>query len=93
MKARHEVCQAGAAVLLHGYMPAVVLKIERDEDGRLCADCRVTVRRRGLGPHGYTPGELVNVRAADAIPRDLVHVSRHRTGALVWNNFSIEMTA
>lgn len=94
-RARHDVCKPGAAVRLHGYAPARVDRIERDEDGRVYAHCIVTGRgpdwQAGrIGPHGYRTGERVAVRASEAVPRDIIRVSRQRMGALVWPVFSVE---
>lgn len=94
-RARHTVCKAGAAVRLHGYAPARVDWIERDEDGRVSAHCIVTGRgpdwRAGnIGPHGYRTGERVTVRASEAVPRDIIRISRQSPGRLVWPVFSVE---
>lgn len=99
--ARHDVCKAGAAVRLHGYAPARVLFLEHERrgpdysSGTWMAHCIVTGRgpdwKAGrIGPHGYRTGERVTVRASEAVPRDLIRVSRQRTGALVWPVFSVE---
>ena len=93
-RARHVECKPGAAVRLHGYMPARVVTIEREYNGphwdtaTLYAHCRVTVRSAGIGPHGYRPGELVRVRAGDAVPRDLIRV-RRGSGRLYWPTFTV----
>jgi hypothetical protein len=89
MMKKHTICRPGAAVRLHGYMPAVVLAIRADGDGALVADVRVTVRRAGIGPHGYRPGELTTVRACHAIPRDIIRISRQHMGAFYWPSFAI----
>lgn len=72
MRARHTVLKVGAAVRLHGYMPARVI---------------VTVRRTGIGPHGYRPGQRVRVYARDAVPRDLIRVKRGSHGRLCWPSY------
>lgn len=94
---RHTVCKAGAAVRLHGYVPARVLAVYVDaSDGRLWAECRITARGPDwsagrIGPHGYRAGGLAYVRASEAVPRDLIRVSRQRCGALWWPAFSVEL--
>jgi len=95
---RHTVCKAGAAVRLHGYAPARVLAVfVRAGESGVWAECRITARgpdwKAGqVGPHGYRPGQLVYVRAGDAVPRDIIRVSRQRMGALVWPSFDIRTT-
>lgn len=89
---KHYVCKAGACVRLHGYAPALVLAVYQ-ADGATWAHCRVTLRRRGIGPHGFRPGELVNVRACHAIPRDLIRVSRQQFGRLIWGAFDVQVSA
>lgn len=96
--ARHDVCKAGAAVRLHGYAPARVVSIETDarfSPPFTWAHCIVTGRgpdwKAGrIGPHGYRTGERVTVRASEAVPRDVIRVSRQRMGAIVWPVFSVE---
>lgn len=93
-RARHIECKVGAAVRLHGYMPARVTMIEVEhtapnyDRGIVYAYCRVTVRRAGIGPHGYRPGEYVRVLACDAVPRDLIRVQRG-SGRLYWSTFKV----
>lgn len=89
MKRKHYTCKPGAAVRLHGYMPAKVMGIERDEDGVVWARCIVTVRRSGIGPHGYGPGQMVWVRSSQAVPRDCIRVARG-SGRLYWPVFAVE---
>lgn len=92
---KHTVCRKGAAVRLHGYAPAVVWVVYYDGDGDLWAVCRITGRGpdrkagRVPGPHGYRTGEVVTVRAADAVPRDRIYT---RTGRICWHDFTIEPT-
>jgi hypothetical protein len=83
----HTECKAGAAVLLHGYAPATVLRIYREagKHGALMAECRITMRRKA-GPHGYIPGEIVTLHAFHAIPRDCVYTDH---GRIAWHNFTI----
>ena len=84
----HTVCKQGAAVRLHGYAPARVERIEREESGRVVAHCRITARHK-RGPHGYTLGERVRVSASEAVPRDCIRTMRG-SGRLVWPAFSVE---
>lgn len=91
---RHTVCKQGAAVRVDGYAPARVLEVYRDEDGAVFARCRITARgpdwKAGrIGPHGYRSGELVNVRASRAVPRDCIRTERG-SGRLYWPIFSVE---
>ncbi len=86
-KTRHTVCRKGAAVRLHGYAPARVERLEFAH-GRWMAHCVITARRK-VGPQGYRPGERVTVPANEAIPRDIIRISRQYTGRLVWPAFDI----
>lgn len=87
---RHTVCRKGAAVRLHGYAPARVERLELVH-GRWMAHCVITARRK-VGPQGYRPGERVTVPASEAIPRDIIRISRKYTGRLVWPAFDIDVT-
>lgn len=100
-RARHDVCKPGAAVRLHGYAPARVEYLEtvytgpHYDRGTVYAHCIVTGRGPNrsagrIGPHGYRPGERVTVRACEAVPRDIIRVSRQHTGALTWPAFDVE---
>lgn len=95
---RHIECKAGAAVRLHGYVPARVLAVfPRAGESGLTAECRVTARGAdwkagNIGPHGYRPGQVVYVRVAEAIPRDIIRVSRQSFGRLVWPHFTVRTT-
>lgn len=86
---KHTVCKAGAAVRIHGYAPARVLRLEQVRDGTWLAHCIITARRK-IGPHGYRPGERVTVPASDAVPRDIIRISRTFTGRLIWSAFNVE---
>lgn len=92
MKNKHTTCRIGAAVRLHGYAPARVLAFHRvhvsDFAPYWTVDCLITTRSK-IGPHGYRPREVVNVRAHDAVPRDIIRVSRQHPGALYWPSFAI----
>ena len=89
---KHLTCKAGAAVRLHLYMPARVVRVWRDAlFDCLRADCIVTVRRAGVGPHGYRPGEHVTVRASEAVPRDCIRVMRGTSGRLAASHFDCEV--
>lgn len=90
MKHSHVTCKPGAAVRLHGYMPARVESLEMCKDWTLpvaMANCVITARRE-YGPHGYKPGERVTVYAYQAVPRDLVRTARG-SGRLYWSGFDI----
>lgn len=100
-RARHTVCKAGAAVRLHGYAPARILYLEHERRGpdysrgTWLAHCIITARgpdwKAGrIGPHGYRAGERVTVPASDAVPRDIIRISRQSPGRLVWSAFTIE---
>lgn len=92
-KTRHMVCKPGAAVRLHGYMPARVLELCRlDDCGTVYAKCVVTVKRAGIGPHGYKPGEVVTVRVGEAVPRDCIRVARGSGGRLTWGPVEYRFT-
>ena len=87
---KHYICKPGAAVRLHGYMPARVVAVRREDwTGRIVADCVVTVRRAGIGPHGYRPGDEVTVLGSHAVPRDCIRVERG-SGRLMWPVFAVE---
>lgn len=94
-RVRHTVCKPGAAVRIHGYAPARVVRLEYERmgpdysRGRWWAHCIITARGK-IGPHGYRPGERVTVPASDAIPRDIIRISRQSPGRLVWPAFTIE---
>lgn len=90
-RARHTVCKPGAAVRIHGYAPARVLRLEQVHGGPWLAHCIITAREK-IGPHGYQPGERVTVPANDAIPRDIIRISRQSPGRLIWPAFDIEAT-
>ena len=92
---KYTVCRAGAAVRLHGYAPARVLRVAFDDGGVCMAECKITARgpdwkRGNIGPHGYRPGDIVCVRAFLAVPRDIIRVSRKYTGRIIWHPFSIK---
>ena len=97
-RTRHTECKAGAAVRLHGYAPARVLAVfPRAGESGLWAECRITARapdwqRGNIGPHGYRSGALVYVRAGEAIPRDIIRISRQSLGRLIWPHFTIRTT-
>lgn len=94
MKAKHFVTKAGASVRLHGYAPAKVMAVfPRAGEPGLWAECRITGRnwRGQIGPHGYRTGQVVYVRAHEAVPRDLIKVQRG-SGKLYWPAFEIETT-
>jgi len=88
MKAKHLVCKKGAAVRLDGFKAAKVLAIYHD-DGKIYAQCRITCRK----PRDYSPyptqGNIVTVRASQAVPRDCVYISRQSMGAIKWHGFSV----
>lgn len=91
----HRECKPGAAVRLHGYAPARVARVYVDADGRTRADCVITARgpdwKAGrIGPHGYRPGERVDVRACEAVPRDIIRISRQSPGRIIWGAFNVQ---
>lgn len=87
---RHTVCKPGAAVRLHGYMAARVLVVwDHEWLGCRVADCIITARK-SIGPHGYSPGQLVTVRVSEAVPRDCIYISRQSFGRLAWRSFRVE---
>lgn len=95
---KHRACKPGAAVRLHGYAPARVARVYVDADGRTRADCVITARgpdwkAGNIGPHGYRPGERVDVRACEAVPRDIITISRQSPGRIVWPHFDIDPNA
>src|SRR5690606_4328411 len=92
-------CTPGAAVRLHGYTPAIVLSLDFERSGpdysrgTWLAECRITGRgpdwKAGrIGPHGYRTGEVVTVRASEAVPRDIIRTARG-SGRLYWPPFDI----
>lgn len=91
---KHYECKKGAAVRLHGYAPARVTAVYvAAHDDKLYAECVVTGRnwRGQIGPHGYRSGQRVNVRACEAVPRDVIRTQRG-SGRIVWDHFTIRTT-